>query len=492
MRRVLSDTSYYVALFSPDDTLLATAGSNDTIARVWNVAQQSSVAIITVHRSGVESVAFTPDGRSVITTGRDGKAYMSGATAGFTQASLAGHRGPVEGATVSSDGNLVATWSQDGTARIWDSHVGTFGGLPPADTREIGKHDLPAAPKTGPLVAFSPDGRHMLSAGVDGIVRLYGLGDNLLILRHDGAVNSASFDRNGQRIITGSDDGTARVWRVADGRMLAVLPHGGPVNAAMLTPDGRLAVTAGRDGAVRIWNVAQERMIRSYSHDGPVNAAALSPNGRLVATASSDGTAGIWGVTARSERVLKGHSDAVVAVDFSPDGKRVATASADFTARLWDVRTGSSIMLPGHTGALTAIAFSRDGSLLATASVDFDVRIWNGRSGKDLAVLRVHSGPVTDLMFSADGRWLASAGPLAAGIWETRKQGAWAALPLYLVRGAAPPRLDHVAFSPAGWRLLTGWRSGAVRLYDCKLCGRVPQLRAIAQARLHEIVHAKP
>jgi hypothetical protein len=65
-------------------------------------------------------------------------------------------------------------------------------------------------------------------------------------------------------------------------------------------------------------------------------------------------------------------------------------------------------------------------------------------------------------------------------------------LPLYLVRGGGPLRLDHVAFSPRGWRLLTGWRSGAVRLYDCKLCGRIPQLSAIARDRLHEIVRAKP
>jgi WD40 repeat protein len=197
-------------------------------------------------------------------------------------------------------------------------------------------------------------------------------------------------------------------------------------------------------------------------------------------------------VTSRSERILRGHSLEVVAAAFSPDRKRVATASADFTARIWDVGTGSSRELVGHSAPVNALAFSRNGSFLATGSDDTDARVWNGVSGKEVAVLRIHSGAVTDVAFSADGRWLASAGPLAAGVWETRKRGTWGALPLYLVRGAAPPRLDHVVFSPRGWRLLTGWRNGAVRLYNCRLCGGIPQLSAIANHRLAEIVRPKP
>ena len=90
--------------FSPNDKLLATAGSNDTIARVWNFAQKTWVAIITQHRSGVESVAFTPDSRFVITAGRDGRALMSGTGAGFEGASLAGHSRPLEGAGVALEG----------------------------------------------------------------------------------------------------------------------------------------------------------------------------------------------------------------------------------------------------------------------------------------------------------------------------------------------------------------------------------------------------
>jgi WD40 repeat protein len=470
--------------FSPDDTLLATAGTNDTIARVWNIAQQSSSAIITIHRGGVQAVAFTSDGNSLITAGRDGNAYVHAAVGGFLQATLTGHHAPLGGATVSPDGDLIATWSDDGTARLWDARIGTNAG-------EIARHDAPPAGTTAPIVGFSADGRHMLSAGPDGVARLWGSRGRVELLRHDGAINSAAFSRNSTRLITGSDDGTARVWRTRDGRLLAVLRNDAPVTVARLTPNGRLAVTAGPRGVLRVWNVATHAVVREYKQSGAINDAELSRDGERVATGASDGTAAVFGVTRDREVILRGHSDEVVAVAFSPNGRQVATASDDLTARIWNVASGDFVELP-HAGGVTALAFSPDGSLLATVSTDTSVRVWKASSGAPIALLQIHSGGVTDVAWSGDGRWLATAGPLAAGIWETRRKGVWPSLPQWLVFGDTTRRLEHVAFSPHGWRLLTGWRSGSVRLYNCSLCGRVPQLGAIAHRRLREIVRAKP
>jgi WD40 repeat protein len=474
--------------FSPDDSLLATAGGNDTTARVWNLERRTSVAIITAHKSGVESVTFSPDGRSVVTTGRDGKGYIIRTESGFTQGLLVGHHGPVNASAFSPDGQLVATASDDGSARLWDATVDPNGPLPRADARAIGNHVLPATARRGPFVAFSPDGRRILSAGADGTARLWGPGNGMVSLQHGGPVNTGFFSRDGKTVITASDDGSARLWSVAGGHALSTLEHGAPVNVARLSPNGRLAVTAGRDGVALIWDVRRGTRLQRLETGSPVNDASFSPDGQLVATAGADGVAAIWRVSdGRRLSVLRGHTGAIVALVFTRDGKRLGTASADSTARIWDVRSGASTELRGHTSGLTSLAFNPDGSLLATASIDADARVWNARSGKEVAVLRIHVGSVNDIAFSADGRWLATAGPQAAGIWETRKTGAWPALPIYLVR-APPPRLDHLAFSSHGWRLVMGWRDGAIRTYDCRLCGGIKQLTGIGRARLREIV----
>ncbi len=481
-------------VFSPDDSMIASVGIVDTTAHVWRVADGDAIAIIGFHRSGIEGVTFSPDGRSVATMGRDGDVYIARSDGGFKQAALLGHSAPVRAAAFSPDGEAIVTAGEDGFARVWDARVDPTGPMPLGTPKELTNHGLPVN-----AVDFSRDGRATLSAGSDGTARVRFADGRIVTVRHDGAILAASFSRSGRSFITGSADGTAVVWRTADGAPLAKFGHGSvdprlrSVNDARLSPNGRVAATAGQDGTVRVWDVRTGALRRLLRHDGAVNSVRFSRNGALLVSASADGTAAISRVSDGARlQTLEGHTDAVVAARFSPSGKRVATASLDGTARIWNVADGKlEHLLAGHADDVTSVAFSPDGSLLATSSLDRDARVWNVRTGRQVALLQVHQGVVSDVAFSTDGRWLATAGPAAAGVWETRRGRTWDTFPTYLLRGPLRP-INDVAFSPRGWRILFGSRDGSVRLYDCKLCGTIRQLKPIAEARLREIVHAKP
>ena len=152
-------------------------------------------------------------------------------------------------------------------------------------------------------------------------------------------VSSAAFSPDGSRIVTASDDNTARIWDAATGKEIAVLRgHDGSVNSAAFSPDGSRIVTASEDKTARIWDAATGKEIAVLrGHDGAVNSAAFSPDGSRIVTASVDKTARIWdAATAKEIAVLRGHEDGVSSAAFSPDGSRIVTASDDKTARIWD------------------------------------------------------------------------------------------------------------------------------------------------------------
>jgi WD40 repeat protein len=313
-------------------------------------------------------------------------------------------------------------------------------------------------------VGFSPDGERVVTASNDGTARIWSVagGPPLEVLKgHTGSVLAASFAPDGQRVVTAGGDVTARLWDAGSGRQIAVLPGEGPsINGAVFSPDGEQVVTLSGSTA-RTWNARTGQAIHVLkAHGADVLCAAFDPRGGQLVTGSEDKTAIIWDLGAGTAlRRLTGHSAAIFDVSYSADGKRIATGS-DPDARVWDATTGGEVCaLNGHAFAVYSVAFGPDGDFLATGSEDFTARIWAVPGGRQLHVLP-HSHKVIHLEASRDGALLLTASyDRLARVWDLRTGALLAEM-----KGNAAP-LNHAAFSPDSRRIATACADCTARLW---------------------------
>ncbi len=274
--------------------------------------------------------------------------------------------------------------------------------------------------------AFSPDGRRVVTASDDNSARVWDVSSGQPLgapLHHSASISSVTFSADGRRVVTASEDKTARVWDATTGQPYGhPLQHGGWVFSATFSPDGRRVATASADKTARVWDVANGQPIGlPLQHRDAVLSVAFSENGQQVVTASADKSARVW--DAANGRPLgppMKHSNVVNTAVFSRDGKRVVTASNDNKAHLWETGSGRTIgPLLQHRGWVATAMFSADGRRVVTASADGTARVWDVANGQPLGPPLQHSGSVSTAAFSKDGRLVVTASAdQTARVWE--------------------------------------------------------------------------
>jgi WD40 repeat protein/transcriptional regulator with XRE-family HTH domain len=318
-------------------------------------------------------------------------------------------------------------------------------------------------------VAFSPDGAYILTGSQDGTARLWDAQTGQEIRQfagHKGGISAAAFSPDGKLILTGGNDHTARLWDAQTGQQLQLFNDSSGVGAAAFSPDGKYILTNGGDNVARLWDVSTGQIIHDFTgHTDYVSDVAFSPGGNYVLTGSFDTTARLWETaTGKELQLFPGHSQdsRVTSVAFSPDGKYVLTGNDDRTAQLWEVETGHEIRtFRGHTDSVKDVAFSPDGKYVLTGNQDKTVRLWNAQTGEDVRQFIGHQAGVKAIAFSPDGQYIVSAG-------EDRTARLWGA------SANASPRVftghtkgvTSVAFSPDGKYALTGSADTTARLWD--------------------------
>jgi RNA polymerase sigma factor (sigma-70 family) len=431
------DEGVAAVAFSPDGRRLVTAGGKSQIPgqiKIWDVNRARELAAVR-KIPGVRTVAFSPGGKSFAAADAGGALALRDAETADELASVAAHPGGVQGLAFSKDGSLLATGGADGMVRLWS-------------------------------------------------------GDRLKQVRawrgHAGRIAAVAFFGNGQAIVTASEDKSAKICDVQTGDVKCTLEgHQDALEAVAVSPDDRLVATAGRDGTVRLWDAAtgaavfEERGGRGEGLEKmklsrpsplaprPYYAVAFSPDGTLLAGAGPDGAVQLWDAkTFQPAGTLEQHAAPIWALAFSRDGV-LASGSADRTVKLWrlkgpnppiDLSTSWSGIRP-----ILAAAYAPDGAVLAVATTDSTIHIRDAKSGDVLRVLSGHTDHVTCLAFSRDGKTLASGSKdRTVNLWDP------ATGEIRQTLAGHAEAVQAMTFIPGGARLASAGADGAIRLWDVR------------------------
>jgi WD40 repeat protein len=320
-------------------------------------------------------------------------------------------------------------------------------------------------------VAFSPNDEQVLSGSEDGTLKLWDTLTGALLRTfkgHERVVNSVAFSADGRQVVSGADDSTVKLWDATTGALLHDHRVYAKVHSVAFSQSAQQVLLGTSYGALVLdaitGDVLQQFEVQKRS-DGSfyyVRSAAFSPNGKRVLTGGDDKKVNLWDMnTGTLLHSFEGHTYVIMSVAFSPDGHRALSGSDDNNIVMWDLDTRKALRtLEGHSGRVTSVAFSKNGQLVISGSEDHTIKLWDASTGALLRTFEGHADIISSVAISRDSQQILSGGKgKILQLWNA-STGAL----MRTFRGYADESVQSVAFSPDGTLLLSAGNNGTLRL----------------------------
>jgi len=389
-----------VLSFSSDQKTIAGAGGTEV--KLWNAKTGQDQQTLEGSQLGVDSVAFSPDGKLLAVGNSDNTVVLWDSLKNQKLRVLKGHVSAISSVAVSGDDKVLASAlaagvagiARDDTIKIWDPVTGQL-------VRSLtGKY-------SGHSIGLSSDGATLVSGSAGSSVSLWNVSQSeaqqqFTVPRGSRFVpDRVALSPDGKLIAGGGRDNAIKLWDAGAGRELfTLMGHTKSIRDLAFSPDNKLLASAGQDADIRLWSIATGVEVKTLTaHSGGVVSIAFSSDGKKLVSGSQDRMILLWNIdSGESDAAYLGHQGSVNAVAFSPDGKKLASGSEDGEVRIWEVATrgpqGEPVVvnrplysLTGHRGSVNSLSFNSDGKLLVSGSGDASMKLWDVRTGKELASL---------------------------------------------------------------------------------------------------------
>nr|WP_042178533.1 AAA family ATPase [Kibdelosporangium sp. MJ126-NF4]CEL13246.1 High-affnity carbon uptake protein Hat/HatR [Kibdelosporangium sp. MJ126-NF4]CTQ98938.1 High-affnity carbon uptake protein Hat/HatR [Kibdelosporangium sp. MJ126-NF4] len=406
--------------FSPDGRWLVASTATRARAsalRVWDTTRATPVTTLTAGDGHIASVAVSPDGRLIASTGSDGAVTLWDLPTRQRQAVLPGPGDWLNTVAFSPDGQLIATGGRDKVLRLWDVRARRVEAELHAHQAEIGN------------LRFTEHGARLYSFDTNGVVLGWDVPRRAVVAQFEGGkpewLSPFAVSPDGRLVVAADSGAGVLLW---DRGALPFLGHTAEINGIVFAADGRTLLSAGTDRSLVAWDLESRtprHVVPDAQTDTPWAAGpALSRDGSLVATVSDRTEVTIWQTTTLQRvATLSGLSSSAGEAVFSPDGYTLAVIDNSTTLVLWDWARQQRRTVPLGDVTPTDIDYSPDGRMLAIGSHRGQVLVLDATTHATTSTLDFRNSPVSTLTFSPDSRSLVTAAHDGAiTVWDT---GTW-------------------------------------------------------------------